>query len=240
MSEFVLVCGAALVAGFTQGLTGFGAVIVGLPIFTALLGIKTAAPLANLLSVGVSLYLCIRLRSVFRWDHIRLIMIGAVPGIPLGTWMLKAVPARSLEIALAVTLALFCLHSILGNRRRKKLGTPWAGLAGFTSGLLGGSIGAYGPPVVIYFSVRPTSVEVDKASMSVYFLLAGAGIAIFQAAGGLIDTDLLRLMGLTFPSMAIGAVLGAACHGCLNDRVYRMATLGLLLLMALLLFLKSP
>lgn len=238
MIEFVLVCGAALVAGFTQGLTGFGAVLVGLPIFTALVGIKTAAPLANILSVGVSVYLCIRLRSIFSWKHIHLILLGAVPGIPLGTWLLKAVPSRSLEIALGATLTVFCLHELLGNRGRWRIGTPWAGVAGFTSGLLGGSIGAYGPPVVMYFSVRPGDTEVDKASMSAYFLLVGAGVAAFQAANGLIDAGILRLTGLTFPCMALGAVLGAACHGCLNARVYKLVTMGLLLLMALLLFLR--
>lgn len=238
MTELFWVCGAAIVAGFTQGLTGFGAVLVGLPMFTAVIGIKTAAPLANCLSVWVSLYLCVRFWRLLQFRSISLLVLGALPGIPVGAWLLGAVSARSLEIALAVTLLLHCLQSTLSNGHARTVGTLWAGVAGFASGLLGGSIGAYGPPVVMFFSARPTSGEVDKASMSGFFLLVGAGVAGVQAVGGFIDAGVLRLTALALPALAFGAVLGSFCHARIGDRLYQKVVLGMLVLMALLLLVK--
>ncbi|MCE5334675.1 MAG: sulfite exporter TauE/SafE family protein [Desulfobacteraceae bacterium] len=238
MNDIPLVCAAALLAGFTQGLTGFGSVIVALPAFTILVGIKTAAPLANLLALGISLYLCIRLRKIVQWSRVWPLLAATIPGIPLGIWMLKAISPRALEIYLALTLMVFSLYAIFGKERRGALGTAWAWFAGFTSGLLGGSIGAFGPPIVIYCSFQPWSFEAAKAAMSFFFLLAGGCIVGFQAVEGFINTDLLTLTLLSLPAVAFGAVMGTACQSRINDRVCRQVILGILLLFSLYLLVK--
>jgi uncharacterized membrane protein YfcA len=238
MMEFLLVSAAALLAGFIQGLAGFGSVIVALPAFTMLTGIKTAAPLSNILAVGISLYLCIRLRSLHHWRSIGPLIFAALPGILFGTWILRFIPARYLEISLAATLTIFCLHSLLGKEFQRAFGTPLACLAGFTSGLLGGSIGACGPPIVLYYSLQPLEVEESKSAMSGFFFPVGVGIGISHALGGLIDTRVLALTALSIPSVALGTLLGSACEGKINAQVYRKIMLILLLLFALLLFVK--
>lgn len=238
MFELLLVSAAALLAGFTQGLAGFGSVIVALPIFTALAGIKTAAPLANLFATGISLYLCLRLRSIRYWPRFRPLIIAALPGILVGTWLLKMVPARFLEITLAVTISIYCLYSFFRKEHRRVFGVPWAYAAGFTSGLLGGSIGAYGPPIVIYTSLQPWEVEIEKSFMSGFFFLGGLGIALSHAAGGLIDTKVLTLAAASIPSVLLGIFLGSACEGRLNERMYRIVILVLLQFLALLLIFK--
>ncbi len=238
MVEIILVAVAAVIAGFTQGLAGFGSVLVVLPAFTALTGIKTAVPLANLFAIGLSLYLCVQLRSVRHWSLIWPMIAAALPGIFFGTWLLKVVSARSLELALAGTLGLFCIHTLLKQEYTKIFGRPWGYAAGFSSGLLGGSIGAYGPPVVLYFSVQPFNVEVAKSAMSGYFFLGGVGIGISHALGGLIDSRVLFLTAISFPSLAVGVWLGSACEGWLNQRIYQKIILILLLLFSVLLVCK--
>jgi uncharacterized protein len=238
MVEIILVAAAAALAGFTQGLAGFGSVLVVLPAFTALTGIKTAVPLANLFAIGLSLYLCVQLRSLRHWSLIWPLIVTALPGIFFGTWMLKIVSPRSLELALAATLGLFCLYSLLTKAHTKTFGRPWGYAAGFSSGLLGGSIGAYGPPVVLYFGVQPFDVEVAKSAMSGFFFLGGLGIGVSHAVGGLIDTRVLFLTAISFPSLAAGVFLGSACEGRLNERTYSKLILILLLLFSVLLVCK--
>jgi len=232
------VSAAALLAGFTQGLAGFGSVIVALPVFTALAGIKTAAPLANLFAIGISLYLCIRLRSIKHWHSFRPLLIAALPGILFGTWMLKIIQARFLEVGLAATITVYCLYSLFGKENGRQFRSPWHYVAGFTSGLLGGSIGAYGPPILIYISLQPWEVEIAKSFMSGFFFLGGVGIAISHAAGGLIDEKVLLLAAVSIPSVTVGVLLGSACEGWLNEQVYRKVILVLLQLLAVLLFFK--
>lgn len=115
MIEIIAIAAAAVLAGFTQGLTGFGSVLVVLPAFTVLAGVKTAVPLANLFGFWLSLYLCIQLRSIRHWAIIWPLIAAALPGIVLGTWILTVVSARCLELALAGTLGFFCLYSVFGK-----------------------------------------------------------------------------------------------------------------------------
>jgi uncharacterized protein len=239
MFELLPVSAAALLAGFTQGLAGFGSVIVALPVFTALMGIKTAVPLANLFAMGISLYLCFRFRSIQQWPRFRPLIIAALPGIFLGTWILEIVPGRFLEISLAATITIYCLYSFFGKEHSSIFGAPWAYVAGFTSGLLGGSIGAYGPPIVIYISLQPWEVEIAKSVMSGFFFLASLGVAISHVAGGLIDAKVLSLAAAPIPSVTLGIMLGSACEGWLNEQMYRKVILVLLQLLALLLFFKA-
>jgi uncharacterized protein len=238
MVEIFLVAAAAALAGFTQGLAGFGSVLVVLPAFTALTGIKTAVPLANLFAIGLSLYLCVHLRSFRYWSLIWPMIVTALPGIFFGTWMLKVVSPRCLELALAGTLGLFCLYSLLTKGQPRIFARPWGYAAGLSSGLLGGSIGAYGPPVVLYFSIQPFDVEVAKSAMSGFFFLGGLGIGVSHAVGGLIDSRVLLLTAISFPSLAAGVFLGSACEGRLNQRIYRKIMLILLLLFSVLLLCK--
>jgi uncharacterized membrane protein YfcA len=152
--------------------------------------------------------------------------------------VLKVVSARPLELALAGTLCLFSLHSLFRKEYTKTFGRPWGYAAGFSSGLLGGSIGAYGPPVVLYFSVQPFDIEVAKSAMSGFFFLGGLGIGVSHAVGGLIDSRVLFLTTISFPSLAAGVFLGSACEGWLNQRIYRKIILILLLLFSVLLVCK--
>lgn len=238
MTEIILVTAAAFVAGFTQGLTGFGSVLVVLPAFTVLTGVKTAAPLANLFAVWLSLFLCVQLRSVRHWPLIWPLLAAALPGIFFGTLILKVVSARSLELALAGTLGLFCLHSLSKREFTSRFGKPLGYAAGFSSGLLGGSIGALGPPVVLYFAIQPFDIEVAKSAMSGYFLLTSAGIAGSHALGGLISSRVLFLTAISFPSLAGGVYLGSFCERWLNRQMYWRIMLILLLLFCALLVCK--
>jgi len=238
MNEIILVAATALLAGFTQGLTGFGSVLVVLPAFTALTGIKTAVPVANLFAILLSLVLAVQLRSRRHWSLIWPLMITALPGIFFGTWMLRAVSARSLEIALAVTLGGFCLFSLFKQEYTIKLGRPFGYAAGFSSGLLGGSIGAFGPPVALYFSIQPLNIEVAKSAMTGFFLVVAVVIGVSHAVGGLIDSRVLFTTAISIPCLAAGAFLGSACGDRLNRRIFWRLILVLLLLFSVLLACK--
>lgn len=238
MTEIVLLAAVAAAAGFTHGLTGFGSVMVVLPAFTVLAGIKTAAPLANLFAIGLSFYLCIQLRANRYWPLIWPMLAAALPGIFLGTWMLKVVQARYLELALAGTLSLFCLHLLFKKESLRAFGRPWGYATGFSSGLLGGSIGAFGPPVVLYFSIQPFGVQIAKSAMNGFFLHVGIGIGISHAVGGLIDSRVLFLTAISIPSLMAGVLLGSACEGRLSKHMYQRIILILLIFFSILLVCK--
>jgi len=67
MQTYVLICLIVFLAGFTQGLSGFGSILLSLPLFAIFLDIKTVIPLVALIAFCITLILFIQL-----WEHLDL------------------------------------------------------------------------------------------------------------------------------------------------------------------------
>jgi uncharacterized membrane protein YfcA len=236
-SEYVLLCTISAFAGFTQGVTGFGSVLVALPLLTFFLSIKMAAPLANLISLGVSAYLCVYLRRSLSWRHILPLALSSLPGIWLGALLLQNMPAAALESILGLVLMLLSVYGAL-RLQTKEIASGWAYLAGFTSGLLGGSIGAYGPPVIVYAALQPWDSATVKSTMVGYFSLASIGILAFHTDAGFIDGDILRLSALALPFLGLGAWAGTLLYERIDAALYKRGILCLLFLLGVATLMK--
>jgi uncharacterized membrane protein YfcA len=155
MYEYILLCLIIAFAGFTQGFSGFGAVMLSLPCLTLFLPIKTVVPLVNLMSCVMNLILVIQLRRHLQWPKILPLLLGSLPGIPLGVYYLKHLAPWMLELLLSAVLISFPLYSRYTNPDRRLFRPIWAYLAGFGSGFLGGSLGTNGPPIIIMRRYSP-------------------------------------------------------------------------------------
>ena len=77
-------CLIALFAGFTQGLSGFGSVLVALPVLTYLLDLKTAVPLASTWGMTINIILLIQLRPHLSRKRILPLAARGLAGHPPG------------------------------------------------------------------------------------------------------------------------------------------------------------
>ena len=230
MELFYLVT-VVFLAGFTQGLTGFGSVLVLLPLVVLFWDVRTAVPLVSLLAICNTTILRIQLHAHVRFMRIAPLLIAAVPGMVIGAQLLKHVQARYLEVLIGLLLTTFSLYLFISRPRRKELPGAWKWAAGFLSGILGGSIGANGPPVIIYASLQPWGKNPVKSTLVGYFMIAGIGISSIHAAFRLITVEVLRLFAVGFlPAMA-GVAAGSHVYGRMNSGSYRKAVIFLLLAM---------
>jgi uncharacterized membrane protein YfcA len=169
MYEYFYLCLIIGFAGFTQGFSGFGAVIVSLPCLSLFIPIKTVVPLVNLMSCVMNLILVIQLRRHLQWPKILPLLLGSLPGIPLGVYYLKHVAPWMLELLLGAVLISFPFYSRYTNPDKRRLQPIWAYLAGFGSGCLGGSLGTNGPPIIIYAALQPWDKDELKATLVGFF-----------------------------------------------------------------------
>lgn len=211
----------AAVAGFTQGLTGFGAVLVGLPLAALYLDLPTAVPLLNLLGVAINLQLAAPLHRWWRGRIILWLTAASLPGLGLGTWVLTLAPAALLEALLGLTLGLV----VLQPHRLKPLSPapgPWAAVAaGLLAGFLGGTLAANGPPVVFYATLQPWAKDEIKATLVGYFLLSGLILVAWQAGAGLLSLRVLGLGAGSLPALWLGVTAGARLYRRLPASGYR-------------------
>ena len=223
-------------AGFTQGLSGFGSILVSLPLLALFLEIKTVIPLVSLFALVINSIIIYKMHKDLRWKDLYPLLLATVLGIPTGVYILKIVPPHILQIALGFILLLFASHALFIRLPQKQLSPGWAWLAGFAAGCLGGSLGANGPPIIIYTAIQPWTKNRIKSTLAGYFFVAGIGISSTHALTGLITSLVLKLFFLGLIFLILGVVTGMFCYKRLSEQKYRqfisvlLLTLGIVML----------
>ncbi len=234
LDHLLPVCLAALAAGLIQGLSGFGSVLVALPLLVFFLDLRLAVPLVSIWGMTINLMLLKGLWRQVQMGRIVPLTLAALPGIPLGVYLLRQVPVRLLEFLLGAILIGFAAYFLLSRGRTRALGRGWEILAGFLSGCLGGSLAASGPPVIIYSALQPWGKDAIKATLTGYFALSGLIILAVQAWHRLFTRTVLLYGVFSIPFIFLGVIVGLWFYRRLDTSRYRQVIIGLITLLGLL------
>lgn len=238
-NEIVYLCFIALIAGFAQGLTGFGVMLVALPLMALVIDIKSAVPLILLLGFVINLMLLFQLISFMERKKWLPLLIAALPGIPVGIYALKTMDTRHLEIVLGVVILFTATATWISKTPEKELNTIWVALAGFTAGVLGGSLGAAGPPMIVYTALQPWTKQQIKATMVAFFTIGGAGIIAFYALSGLITKAVFASFQYCVLPLMAGVLMGIFLFNRMNETFYRRIIYFFLFALGLMMLLKK-
>lgn len=170
-----------LLAGFTQGFTGFGSALVLLPLLTLLIDVKTVVPLVILLGGCINLILFFQVRRHLQWRRVHTLLLACVPGIFCGVYILKTMSTGFLELIIGLVLIVFPAWLMIRGVPSREVPAWWAWPAGFLSGVLGGSVSAGGPPVIIYTALQPWGKLPIKSTLVGFFLVTSIAAGTVQA-----------------------------------------------------------
>lgn len=240
METYLLICAIIFFAGFTQGLSGFGSILLAIPLLAMFLDIKTVIPLTAVMGLTMTTVLLIQLWKHLAWRKILPFLIGTVPGIPLGVLFLKKMDKGMVQLILGTLLIAYSIYSLL-SRRLPKGGSRkgWGYLFGFLGGCLGGAFSASGPAVIVYASLQDWPKDRIKASLQGMFFVSGTMVILFYTFNGLITPVVLKYFGVSFPALLLGTYVGALCYGKINDVQYKKVMFILLGLLGAFLIYRS-
>ena len=94
----------AFCAGFIQGLSGFGSVLLSLPLLALFLDVKTAIPVVALFGVALTIFLLVQLRQHWDWKKIYPLCLGSIPGAPVGVWFLNRTETHLIQWTVGAVL----------------------------------------------------------------------------------------------------------------------------------------
>jgi hypothetical protein len=228
MTTYVLLLTVTFLAGLIQGLSGFGSVLLSLPLLILFLDVKTAIPLTALIALALNVMLIIQLRQHLEWRRVYPLLAGTLLGVPAGVFLLKRLDTSPIEITLGAVLFGYALYGLTFKGSMQRIRERWAYLYGFLAGCLGGALSASGPPVIIYTSLQPWSKDEIKVTLQGYFLVSGLLVISFQAANGLTTGTVLKLFALSLPAVVVGTVVGSHFYGMVREEGYRRMLLILL------------
>jgi len=209
------------VAGFVQGLTGFGFGLIALPLLGFFIPFKTIIPLVLLLGLIINATLSVQLRKSVHLTTISTLFLITLPGIPIGAYILKQTSAEILSIILGIIMIAFTSYQLLVKPTQKVLGLPITLATGFTSGILAGSIGVGGPPVIIYSAIQPWSKNEVKGTLALYFLISSVLALLSQAYAGLITKEVIEYTLPAIPGLCLGIFCGIYAFKRISDKGYK-------------------
>ncbi len=230
----LLISAIFLIAGFVQGMTGFGSALVAIPLLSLIIDIKSAVPLCILNSIVITTYLSLKMRSHLNIGKILPLCIAAIPGIIAGSTLLKQVSSSLIRINLGILLVAYSLYSLYSRPAPRKLHKIWSYVAGFMSGAIGAAFSAGGPPTIIYATLSDWKKDTIKATLSGFFLFNSYLIAIVHAVNGLTTIDVFTQFMISAPFVLLGTVLGNISYGMIPRERYLQIIFAFLVLMGII------
>jgi uncharacterized membrane protein YfcA len=222
-SQLWTLAGITLVAATINGALGYGfsSITVPLALFFFTNRILNPAlvllevPLnANVLWVNREKLLAVRRR-------VMPIIVGLVPGIIAGTWLLKFVNPGWIKLSTYVALLPLILVQAAGFRRPIKAERP-ANLAfGGGLGVLYSVTTISGPPLAIMLNNQGFVKQEFRAALSLVRLAESSFTAVAYYFAGIYTLQSFKLIPFIFPSIVVGVPLGSFIIHHMHPETFR-------------------
>jgi uncharacterized protein len=219
--QYLFIVLITFLAGFTQGLSGFGSILLALPLLTIFLDIKTVIPLVALHGLFTTVILFIELRRHLDWNKVLPLFLGSIPGIPLGVFFLKNMNTDAIQLTMGLILLSYALFSLVFRAMTWEIKTAGISLVGFLAGCLGGALGAAGPPVIVYTSLQPWTNDKIKATLQGFYVASGLVVVLLHALNGLTTIPVLWYFLISMPALILGTYCGSFFYGRIAEKTYK-------------------
>jgi uncharacterized protein len=217
--ELVIVALVVAVASCLQGAIGFGLGMLAAPVI-ALVDPALLPGTVLVLAAGITVLGVVRDRVAVDLRGAGWALLGRIPGTVVGALLVAVLPPQALALALAATVLLAVVLSVLGWRPAPRRGA--VAVAGAASGLLGTATSIGGPPMAMVW--HGSATERMRGTMSVFFLVGTILSLIALVPVGAIDERTLRTAAALAPAMVLGFAVSSSVNRRLDrDRARQVA-----------------
>ena len=219
-------------AATLQSVVGFGFNLLAAPLLIFFLkDPKEVVPALHLSWFLLGLAICLRLRRQMTAGRIMLWFMPALPALFIGVWLLRQLDESNKHIlnrAIGSITILATIAIALKFHRPFRHEKPWILATGGLSGLLCGSTGMSGPPLVLLGLNQGWPTAQFRADLLGYFtLLSVAAIGMCQLQGLLTETSIRYAVAGT-PGLIVGFIAGALISRHIHGNKFRYATICLI------------
>jgi uncharacterized membrane protein YfcA len=227
--QFALFCAVILAACILQGILGFASALVAVPL--ALLFLPKETVVSSMFMVGLSLngFLSARIKERIDYRVVALLFVASLFGLPVGIWILRAVPLETMQVFVGCLVVLFTVLLQWGKLRLPQ-NRFLAGAAGFFSGLLNTSTSMSGPPVLILLAGQGLPKDQFRRTLVTFFFVSGLVAALALVLGGVMTPERVSYGVVAIPFAFLGGFVGDLISARLPERPFRIMALAVLFL----------
>ena len=222
LGVFVLL-GITFFAAFVNGALGYGFSSLTVPVALLFHSSRILNPALVLVEVFINLYvLFINRGSVGAvWKRVYPILIGLLPGVALGSYVLASVDPSWLKFGTYALLLPLILVQAAGLRRpirsEKLLGLPFGAGLGFLYSVTTIS----GPPLALLFNNQGLVKQDFRAGLALIRVAESLLTAVAYWQLGLFVADSLAIASTIVPAVLLGIPLGAIAIRRLDAQTFR-------------------
>jgi uncharacterized membrane protein YfcA len=219
----LVLLGVTFFAAFVNGALGYGFSSLTVPVALLFHTSRILNPALVLVEVCINLYVLIINRRSLRavWRRVYPILVGLVPGVALGSYVLASIHPGWLKFATYAFLLPLILVQAAGVRRpigaEKLLGLPFGAGLGF----LYSATTISGPPLALLFNNQGLVKQDFRAGLALIRVAESALTAFAYWQLGLFVTDSLAIATAIVPAVLVGIPLGAFAIRRLDAETFR-------------------
>jgi hypothetical protein len=198
--DLALAVAITAIAALIQGTIGLGFAIVAVPLLS-LVDPRLAPVPQLLLSLPLTVGMAIRERHAIEWRGMIWVLVGRLPGVVAGLWLLEVASLRMLDAIIGIiVLAGVAILSMRPARRERTRASELA--AGFASGASGVISSIGGPPLALLY--RDDEGATIRANLAALFAI-GLVISIGgRWLTGRIAPVEVGVAAMLLPALALG------------------------------------
>jgi len=201
----------AFVAAVVNGALGYGFSSIAVPLALLFLPNRVLNPALVLVEVALNGYvLAVNRRAIAHvWRRIAPIVVGLVPGVVAGTFIVSRVHPGWLRFATFLVLLPLILAQAAGYRRPIRSERTMGFVLGIAVGTLYAATTISGPPLAVMLSNQGFVLGDFRAALGAIRIAESSLTAGSYAIAGLIRSESLALIPWIAPSIAAGVPVGA-------------------------------
>lgn len=222
-SGTIVLLSITLFAAFVNGALGYGFSSLTVPVALLFHSSRILNPALVLVEVFINLYVLFINRGSVRavWGRITPILLGLLPGVALGSYVLASIQPGWLRFGTYALLLPLILLQAAGVRRpiraEKLVGVPFGAGLGFLYSVTTIS----GPPLAMLFNNQGLVKQDFRAGLALIRVAESILTAFAYWQLGLFVADSLALASTIVPAVLLGIPLGAVAIRRLDAETFR-------------------
>ena len=239
--EWLISAAVIFMASLLKGVTGFGFALLALPILTIFFPMQMLVPAMTLFNLFTSLYILSNIRLKVKPRYVIPIIVTSFIGIPIGVYILKYLPERTLELTTGISIFAISIFFLLGNTKEisdKQKSNPIV-FAGFLSGFMASSMSIGGPPIALAMNRKGYSKEHFRKIFALVSVVNALVSTALYIAKGIFVTFSLKFAAYLFPVILIGSKIGDVLAKRINQAQFKKAVLFLNMFLGLFIIFRQ-
>ena len=214
-----------MLGAMVQGLTGLGFALVSVPILVMFQDAKLVVITTLILSSVLNALILYQARRHITLGDAGPITLGAVIGVPFGSYLLTVLSPDSLKLIVAALVLLFSIPLLLGYSRAFRHPQAASLVTGAVSGALQSSTSMGSPPVVLLMANQGIPKESFRGMLVLRSTAASSLSVMALVPSGLINPNVATHALLMAPAVLIGFVAGSQLLKLVPQQLFKKITI---------------